>query len=208
MKQLKQLKQLKPSKTSKASILLLLALFMLFGCASKIPHRLASDYTKMGMRLIAVMPIKNHTADAKAARMLREKVINELYFKGYPKILPGVIDEKLSSVYGSTTDFTKGNVPPGVVGDLLGVDAVLYCTLTQCKTSYAFIYASTSVSIIFELRNVKTGETLWSTSYDTVKRSYGVSKKQLEMESNQVYEVVIQEVLDKVMETLPNGPDI
>ncbi len=195
-------------KYLKSLIVSLLTLFMLFGCASKIPHHLVPDYSKRGMRLIAVMPIKNLTDDAKAARMLRDKIINELYFKGYPKIVPGVIDEKLASVYGKTMDFTKGNVPPNVVGDLLGVDAVLYCTLVRCKTSYALVYAPTSVSITFELRSVKTGQTLWSTSYDTIKRSYGISKKQLEMESNQIYEMAIQAVLDKAMETLPDGPDV
>jgi hypothetical protein len=168
----------------------------------------APDYNKKGMRLIAVMPVKNETADVKAAQILREKIINELYFKGYPKILPGVIDEKLFSVYGKMADSRQGNIPPRIVGNLLGVDAVLYSTLEKCKTSYVLFYAPTSIAITFEMRSVKTGETLWSTQYGTVKRCYSFSRKRLEIEAYQVYESAIQEVLDKAMETLPDGPDI
>jgi len=195
-------------KRLKKLFISLLALCMVFGCASKIPHRVAPDYNKKGMRLIAVMPVKNETTDVKAAQMLREKIINEIYFKGYPKISPGVIDEKLSSVYGKMADSKQGNIPPRIVGNLLGVDAVLYSTLEQCKTSYVLFYAPTSISITFEMRSAKTDETLWSTQYGAVKRCYSFSRKQLEMEAHQVYESAIQEVLDKAMETLPDGPDI
>lgn len=195
-------------KKLKNLLILLFALCLVFGCASKIPHRVVTDYSKKGTRLIAVMPVKDETSDVKVAQMLREKIINELYFKGYPKIPSGVIDEKLSSVFGKTADHKRGNVPPRVVGGLLGVDAVLYCTLERFKTSYVLFYASTSISVTFEMRSAKTDETLWSTRYGMVERCYSFTKKQLEMESYQVYESAIQEVLDKAMETLPDGPDI
>jgi len=195
-------------KRLKKLFISLLALCMVFGCASKIPHRVVPDYNKKDMRLIAVMPVKNETTDVKAAQMLREKIINELYFKGYPKIPPGVIDEKLSFVYGKMADSKQGNIPPRIVGNLLGVNAVLYSTLEQCKTSFVLFYAPTSISITFEMRSAKTDETLWSTQYGTTKRCYSFSRRQLEMEASQVYESAIQEVLDKAMETLPDGPDI
>jgi hypothetical protein len=203
------MKRLIPSiKLTLTILTLFMTAFMVFGCASKIPHKVVSDYSKRGARLIAVAPVNNHTADEKAAVLLRETVIRELYFKGYPKISPKVIDEKLSSVYGSKMDFKRGDVPPKTMGDLLGVDAVLYCTLTQFKTSYILVYAPVRVSITFELRDTKTGETLWSTRHETVNRSFGLSDKQLEMKSYQLYELAIQEVVDKAMETLPDGPDV
>ena len=186
----------------------LLAAVMVCGCASQIPHKVASDYAKKGAKLIAVMPVNNLTTDTKAAQILREKIINELYFKGYPKIPSGVIDEKLSSLYGKTTEYKKDKIPPKIIGDQLGADAIMYCTLNQFKTSYFYVYAPTTVSITLELQNIKTGATLWSTSYETVKRSYGISKKRLEIDAIQVYEPAIQEVLDKTMETLPDRPDI
>ena len=195
-------------KHLKQLTILLFVLFMVFGCASKIPHILASDYSTRGIRLIAVMPVKNQTTDVNAGQLLREIVINELYFKGYPKIPTAIIDEKISSTYGSKGDFSHGDITPKVIGELLKVDAVLYCTLIESKTSYVLLYAPTSISITFELRSVKTGETLWSTRYDMVKRSFGVSRQQLEMEAYQIYELAIQEAVDKAMDTLPDCPDI
>ncbi|MCX5842804.1 MAG: hypothetical protein NT022_03475, partial [Deltaproteobacteria bacterium] len=63
------------------------------------------------------------------------------------------------------------------------------------------------VSVVFELRSAKTGVTLWSSRYSIVKRNYGFSREQLEMESCLTYEPTIQEVVDKAMKTLPDGPD-
>jgi hypothetical protein len=186
----------------------MLLLLVIIGCASKIPHLLAPDYTKRGTRLIAVMPVKNFSTDPNVGQMARETMIRELYFKGYPKIPPGVIDEKLSVIYGTKTDFKDGNVPPKSIGDLLGVNAVLYGSLIRCKTSYILFYSATEISMTFELRSVKTGETLWSTRYGKVKRNFGFSKKQLEMASQQVYETAIQEMVDKALNTLPDGPDV
>jgi hypothetical protein len=195
-------------KRLKQLSIVLFVMFIFFGCASKIPHMLASDYGKRGTRLIAVMPIKNHTSDLNASKVLREMVVNELYFKGYPKIPISVIDEKLSSTYGSKMDFSHGDIPPKVMGDLFSVDAVLYCTLIESKTSFVVMYARTSINVTFELRSVKTGETLWSAKYNMVKRSFGVSRKQLEMEAYQVYEPAIQEAVDKAMYTLPDCSDV
>ena len=38
-------------------------------------------------------------------------------------------------------------------------------------------------------------------------RNYGFSRKSLELKSCQVYEPAIQEVLNRALETLPDGPD-
>jgi hypothetical protein len=181
-------------------------LAMTMGCTS-IPSKVDPHYSKSGTRLIAVLPVNNQTADAKAAQILRQRVFNELYFKGYPKIPLQLIDEKLSKVYKGYADMKRESIPPKAIGELLGVDAVLYATLYECTTSFAYMYAPIRVSVMLELRSAKTGATLWSSRYSTVKRSYGFSREQLEMELCQTYETVIQEVVDNVMKTLPDGPN-
>jgi hypothetical protein len=93
------------------------------------------------------------------------------------------------------------------MGELLGVDAVLYVTMEQCSTSFAFMYAPTHVSASFELRSATTGETLWSAQHKTVKRNYGISQEYLQMKSCQVYEPAMQEVVSNAMKSLPDGPD-
>jgi hypothetical protein len=184
-------------------LLLLMVLVFLAGCAAKIPHVIVSDYSKRGTRLIAVMPVKNSESDPKSAEMLRVKLVEELYFKGYPRIPLKVIDDQLATVSAGS----GMEASPQLIGEMLKVDAVLYPTLNESRKGNGIIYASTAVSAEFELRSVKTGESLWRVQYRTVHRNYGFTRKKLELKSSQVYESAIQEVLNRALETLPDCPD-
>jgi hypothetical protein len=184
--------------------LLLLSLIFLAGCAGKIPHVLAPDYGKMGTRLVAVMPVRNLESDAGTASVLRAKLIEELYFKGYPKVPPQWIDERLA---GLPAGGGKGELSPPLLGELLKVDAVLYTTLKEGLKPVTLVYSPVAVDVEFELKSAKTGESLWRTRYRAVYRNYGLSRKSLELKSSQVYEPAIQEVLTRALETLPDGPD-
>jgi hypothetical protein len=183
--------------------LLLLVLIFLSGCASKISHVIVSDFDQRGTRLIAVMPVINGELDPKTAEMLRTKLIEELYFKGYPKIPLKVIEEKLAGI----TSGGRERVSPQVAGELLKVDAVLYPALHESGLGNGAIYASTAVGVEFDLRSAKTGESLWHVRYRVVRRNLGFSRKQLELKSSQDYEPAIQEVVNRALETLPDGPD-
>lgn len=184
-------------------LLLLLVLIFIAGCVAKIPHALVPDFSKKGTRLIAVMPVKNISSDPKSAGMLRAKLVEELYFKGYPRIPLRVIDEKLAGVSaGSAVE-----VSPQVVGEMLKVDAALYLTLNESRMGSGIIYASTVAEAGFELRSTKTGEILWRVRHREVYRNYGFSRKDLELKSSQVYEQAIQDVVNRALETLPDGPD-
>jgi hypothetical protein len=187
--------------------LMIAVLIVVQGCAWKQPYSVNPDYSKKGTRLIAILPVNMKSGDVRAGQMLREIILNELYFKGYPKVTLQVIDEKLAKIYEGKIDFRRENIAPKAIGDLLGVDAVLYASLEECSTDFSFVYAPTRISVFFELRSAKTGETLWSYRNRTVKRNYGISREELEMESCQVYEPAMQEVVDKAMRTLPDGPD-
>jgi len=184
-------------------LLLLLVLIFIAGCAAKIPHALVPDFGKRGMRLIAVMPVKNISSDAKSGVMLRAKLIEELYFKGYPRIPLRLIDEKLAGVSAGS----EVEVSPQVVGEILKVDAALYPTLNESRIGSGILYASTVAEAEFELRSTKTGEILWRVRHREVYRNYGFSSKSLELKSSQVYEQAIQEVVNRALETLPDSPE-
>ena len=179
-----------------------MGLIFLAGCAGKIPHMLVPDYGKKGTRLVAVVPVRNLGSDTGTASVLRVKLIEELYFKGYPKIPPQWIDERLATVPAGGE-----NLSPQLLGEMLNVDAVLYTTLKEGLKPVTLIYSPVAVDAEFELKSVKTGESLWRVRYRAVHRNYGFSRKSLELESCQVYEPVIQEVLTRALETLPDGPD-
>jgi hypothetical protein len=188
---------------SKKNRLLLLVLVLIFfsGCAGKIPHLLAPDYPKKGTRLVAVLPVRNIESDAGTASVLRAKLIEELYFKGYPKIPLKWIDERLTAVPEGW-----GTLSAQALGEMLKVDAVLYTTLKEGRRSVSLLYSTVAVDAEFELKSARTGESLWRVQYRVVHRGYGFSRKSMELKSSQLYEPAIQEVLDRALETLPDGP--
>jgi hypothetical protein len=185
------------------TLLFFLVFVLLAGCAAKIPHVIVPDYGKRGMRLIAVMPVISRSSDLKSAEMLRNKIVEELYFKGYPKIPVKMIDEKLAAIsHGS-----GGKVSPQVIGEMLHVDAVLYLVLNESGMGRGIFYAATEVGAEFELLSAKAGESLWRVQYRAVHRNWGFSRKQLELKSSRFYEPALQEVVNRALETLPDGPD-
>jgi hypothetical protein len=188
-------------------VLTIIAL-ILYGCGGpRIPDFNGKDYKEKGIRLIALMPVDNKTKDAHAAQVLRRELLETLYFKGYPKIPLDIIDEKAAKIYNDIPGPQRGKIPPRVLGELLGVDAVMYCSLENWDTSYFFISAKTVISVTFELRSAKTGETLWRAADNIVERHFDFTKKRLEIKSSQAYEPILQEIIKKAMSTLPDGPD-
>ncbi len=190
-------------KSVRHTFLCLLVLCLFFGCGKKTPQAVRPEAApKPVIRLVAVLPVDNRSADPQAARVLRERVLKEIYFKGYPKIPLAVVDEKIAK---NVKDAAR--ISPKIIGDMLGVDAVMYCTLLEWKTSFFYVYARTSVSARFELRSAKTGETLWKAERRAGKRNYDITRERVEMESLQAYEPAIDEVVSNAMKTFPDGPD-
>jgi len=177
------------------------------GCASGISHTIAPDYNQGAIRLIALAPVDNKTEDAQAARLLREGILEALYFKGYPRIPLSMIDEKLTQHRDRNEDNSKSGIPPEVIGKLLGVDAVMYCSLLEWDTSFISMYAPTTVSVSLELKDAGTGATLWSSKYRVVDRHYDFTRKRLELKACQSYEPAIREIICETFTSLPDGPD-
>lgn len=187
--------------------ILIILTVLVSGCAKKIPHFLAPEYEKRGIRLVAVLPVSNQSKNMEASSLFRDKVLEAIYFKGYPKIPLNVIDEKLSKTFKDYQQPSVESVAPRTVGEMLGVDAVLYVSLQECDTSFVLLSAKTSVSATFDLRSARTNDSLWSTKYSVTERNFEITKERLRMKSCQVFEPAMQEILNQVMETLPQGPD-
>ncbi|MEA1971296.1 MAG: hypothetical protein U9N37_06760, partial [Thermodesulfobacteriota bacterium] len=126
----------------KTIFLLCVTACVIMGCASGIHHTIVPDYNQRGIRLIALLPVDNKTNDKQAAQLLREGIFEGLYFKGYPRIPLDMIDEKLTTDCGENIEGNhECNLPLEIIGKRLGVDAVMYCTLLEWKTSFVSVYA-------------------------------------------------------------------
>lgn len=163
---------------------------------------------KLDARMIAVLPVDIKTGSIDAARMLREKLFDELYFKGYPKIPFEMVDAALADIRKRDGGASGSTVAPQVIGSMLGVDAVMYTTLLEANTTYRYVYAPVNVAAVFELKSVKTGDTIWRFESRATDRDYGVTKSGLELGTTKIFEDVVHEAVKKAMENLPDGPGV
>ena len=180
----------------------------LFACSSQTTAVSKNDQNQKVFNIIALMPLESHDADPMVSKMLREKIFNELRYKGYPPIATDLIDSKLMSLPGGKELKKYDTVPPKIVEELLGADAAMYCSLQHSKVSKSFFYSPVTVSVRCELLRAKTGEKLWDAQYKTTNRSFDLIGTRLEMKSRGDLEASLEEVVGKVMETLPYGPKL
>lgn len=207
------------SKLAGIIVVLILGMVLIQGCSylSNIPYipfvKKAEDEPqpesqKLGVRMIAVIPVEIKAGSRDAARMIREKLVEELYFKGYSKIPAEIVDAALADFRRREGGASGSTVPPQVIGAMLGADAVMYTTLLEANTEYRYVYALVTVSAVFELKSVHRGETLWKYESKAVDRDYGVTKNSLELGSTKIFEQVVHDVVKKAVANLPDGPGI
>lgn len=169
---------------------------LLASCAAKTPYILVDDYSKRGIRQIAVMPPVGQVTETKPVQMLREKLSDGLYFKGYGRIAPAAIEAALANLK---------DAGPRELGKVLGVDALLYTNIKELSAQGGVLYAPVAVEAEFELRSATSGESLWSVRRRVVRMNYGLSRRAVELKSAKVFEDALQELVEGVLETLPDG---
>jgi hypothetical protein len=164
------------------------------------------DQNQNTVNVIALMPVENRTRDARVQKLLRARLMEELRFKGYLQIAPEVIDSKMKLVAGHADLGSSGLARSKDLLELLGADAAMYCSLQESKASTTLFYSPATVSVKCELRSTRTGETIWDAQSRSTSRSFDVLHSKLK--SNGALESALEEVVGKVMETLPYGPKL
>lgn len=178
------------------------------GCASRAPYTITKDFESKAIKVIAVAPVENGTAEIKAPQLLRNKIIAQLYFKGYSRLLPAILDKRLENI-NNTQEYRKENLlSQRNLDDLLGADAVMFCSLTEATRTKGIFYAYVTVAISCELQATKTREVLWNSQYKAISRNFDITRKRLEMKSYEVFENLMEEAVSKVIETIPLGPNL
>ncbi|MCX5918008.1 MAG: DUF799 family lipoprotein [Deltaproteobacteria bacterium] len=180
-----------------------------FGCAGGAQHSLAPDYKDRAPRSIAVLPILNETVSLKAPEMFRPILLNKVSLKGYEAPALAFIDGRLRDKEireaGQVNTLT-----PQELGNLLGVDALLYAYVTEFSTTYLLAYGSMTVGARFELKDAKTGEKLWESAHQVKESKLGLDQRSLgdtvQFAAGQSYAPYAQKVVDVSFQTLPNGP--
>ncbi|HOW56931.1 MAG TPA: DUF799 family lipoprotein [Smithellaceae bacterium] len=187
-------------------IVSVIAFTLLISCSSRDELLVKPDEKKKTIQNIVVLPVINKTADNKASQLLRIKLLEQLYFKGYEKISFETIDRKLENFYSLTGKNESGVIAPQVIKEIIGADGALYCKLIEAKTSRTVFYAPVTVSVSCELRGTVAGEVLWAASHQATTRNFHPTKSGLEIKVREAFEQLIEDVVNKIMETMPEGP--
>jgi len=171
---------------------------------------LKPNYDQNPAKIIAVLPVENKTVDddGKTSQLLRNRLFEELYFKGYPQLPLDLIDKKRESLYANGAKGSAADVAPQILKDLVGADAGLYCTIMKNHKPEKLFYSPVTLAILCELRSAQTGQIIWKAQGESTSRNFDFTHKGLERKSHEVLETVIEEVVTKVMKTLPDGPKL
>lgn len=136
----------------------LIAIVSLNACAM-MPVRQANPNNPI--RTVAVLPMLNQTNDVEGPQYVRtefDKKIRENFYANKPiKDIDQLLKDQMGITLGAQLDMTT----PQKLGELLGVDGVIYGTLMNFDTQTTGVYNVRRVRAKFKLVNTKTGETVW-----------------------------------------------
>lgn len=113
------------------------------------------------IRTVAVLPMVNQTNDVEAPQYVRtefDKKMPENFYANKPiKDIDQLLRDQMGITLGAQLDMTT----PQKLGELLGVDGVIYGTLMNFDTQTTGVYNVRRVRAKFKLVNTRTGETVW-----------------------------------------------
>ena len=142
-------------------IFCLLLGLVFFACTDRKPIDLVNPNFQQHLpQSIAVLPMDNMSPDLDATPLIRPIVQQRMAYKGYNCVPLSRIDSVLKEK-GVMVSHDVYMFKPGELGELLGVDAVVYGTVTEFNKHYAVMYADILVGIQLEMVDTRTGESLW-----------------------------------------------
>lgn len=190
----------------KFSLLFITMIFMIMGCFSNSQTVLGKNGAdKINAQSIAILPIESNDSESKASNVLRLKLFDEIYFKGYSKISLDEMDAKLKSLPGDSKTGGTGAIPPLALKDAVGADAGMYCSLTENYKTRIF-YLPVKITVVCELRSTDNGTILWNAQSESTGRYFDLTDKRLKKKLSDGFETLINDVVDKIIKKLPDGP--
>lgn len=141
----------------KNPLLWILLSFILNSCATP-PQRevkIKPDYT------VAVLPLYNATNDVNGPILVR-KVFNKRIHRNYKTMSLNEIDRTLRDKMGITHGEQLDIATPQKLGEVLGVDGVVYGYLLNFDDITTGVYNVRKVRAGFKLVDTRTGRTLWA----------------------------------------------
>ncbi len=144
-----------------------LVLFILFAsvsCALRMlenpPAPTVLEEEKLPFK-VAILPFENKTSNPEAGRTVRKMFYNFFSSLNYRDLEPYVIDENLKANH-LFADITGGKkVSPQKLGQLLGVDAVIYGEVISLGKIYALVYSDNQAGLKARMVRCSNAKPVW-----------------------------------------------
>jgi hypothetical protein len=110
---------------------------------------------------VAIIPFVNKTSNPDAANIVRKMFYNFFSSLNYMDLEPFVIDDNLkrNNLYQSIT--AGEAVSAAQLGQLLGVDAVIFGEVLNLGKTYALVYADNSAALKAQMVRCNSGQIIW-----------------------------------------------
>ena len=110
---------------------------------------------------IAILPFENKTANPEAGSLVRKMFYNFFSSLNYRDLEPYVIDDnlKINHLYARIT--AGEDISPQKLGQLLGVDAVIYGKVLSLGKIYALVYSDNQAGLEARMVRCDSGQVLW-----------------------------------------------
>jgi hypothetical protein len=135
---------------------------LIFFAACTIPHPPLPYDASNPLKRIAVLPLKNDTADVDGPDTVRRKMAEALEHRSYVvkdmKETDQILRDRMGITLGGQLDLTTAQK----LGETLGVEGVLYGTLMDFDESTLGAINVKKVRGKFKLVNAMTGQTVWT----------------------------------------------
>ncbi|MBI5893721.1 MAG: DUF799 family lipoprotein [Deltaproteobacteria bacterium] len=117
------------------------------------------------IKTVAVLPMVNNTNDVEGPAYVRNEFDKKLSENHYSNKSLKDIDQLLKDQMGITLGSQIDMTTPQKLGELLGVDAVIYGTLIDFDVQISGLYNVKKVRAKFKMVDTKTGEIIWSSGW-------------------------------------------
>jgi hypothetical protein len=139
---------------------MLFVFIMLAGCVP--PRHIPRYYDASNpLKRVAVLPMKNDTMDVDGPNVVRKKMIVALENKSYSVKDTQETDQVLRDQMGINLGGQLEMTTPQKLGEVLGVEGVLYGTLMDFDETTTGVLNVKKVRATFKLVNTMTGQTVW-----------------------------------------------
>ncbi len=138
-----------------------LALLFLWGCCTMPQPPLPTDPSNP-LKRVAVLPMKNDTADVDGPDIVRQKMAEALTNRSYAvqdiKETNQILRDQMGINLGGQLDMTTAQK----LGEALGVEGVMYGTLMDFDETTTGVLNVKKARGKFKLVNTQTGQTVWA----------------------------------------------